>query len=673
VKNRKTVIAHPLRKASWYGILGLLFLASCRNGGKSPERMLLRPVIDSAQRIYETSGADAALRYMDAAYATAADKTPRDRINYYYFKFLVGTREHAGADSIMAYADSMLLIIRDHNLEEPLANDYMQALYAKGDALFSRRQYNSAFEYYFRARTIGRSRLTDCEDSFGIFYRRQEVLANTALSYDRAGMTDSALKYFNEALQFISQYEHRYPEKSRDFFGTARGVIYGNMGQLYLRTGRYHEAQPLLEQSIAINTRQGHDNHDAALACLKLAQLYRETGQPERMAAPLQAADTLLRNNPDPDAREIWHRHMAWYYEQERQPAAALMHINRSVALGDSLLRGRKHLDRTDILQRMSIIESQNQIALLKKNNDAKRFFLYFALVMMIMGAVIALLIYLNWRRSRRYIRTLTRLNLKVRQQRNRLQQALRQLETSHKEKDKILRVVAHDLRSPVAGISALTDLLLQDPALTLEQRDNLELIRLACEGSLTLSKEILDATGDFEPEKWAISATDMGRMLENHVGLLRLRAKEKQQEIMLSVPEQPVEVYMSSEKISRVIDNVIVNAIKFSPQDTCIEVCLTAEAEGVLVTVKDQGIGIPAAISGKVFDMFTEAKRYGTTGEKPYGLGLSISRQIVEAHGGKIWFESTPGEGSLFLIRLPYLAKIAPAAAYENGLGQSR
>jgi signal transduction histidine kinase len=81
-------------------------------------------------------------------------------------------------------------------------------------------------------------------------------------------------------------------------------------------------------------------------------------------------------------------------------------------------------------------------------------------------------------------------------------------------------------------------------------------------------------------------------------------------------------------------------------------------ERDGLLILVKDFGIGIPEKIQTKIFDMFTEAKREGTAGEKAYGLGLSISKQIIETHGGNIWFESNDGIGTTFYVYLPFSFK---------------
>jgi signal transduction histidine kinase len=73
-----------------------------------------------------------------------------------------------------------------------------------------------------------------------------------------------------------------------------------------------------------------------------------------------------------------------------------------------------------------------------------------------------------------------------------------------------------------------------------------------------------------------------------------------------------------------------------------------------VRITVEDHGIGIPEDMHDKIFDMFTKAKWAGTAGEQAFGLGLAISKQIVEAHNGSIWFDSKPGKGTTFFVELP-------------------
>jgi two-component system sensor histidine kinase VicK len=137
-------------------------------------------------------------------------------------------------------------------------------------------------------------------------------------------------------------------------------------------------------------------------------------------------------------------------------------------------------------------------------------------------------------------------------------------------------------------------------------------------------------------------------------VELLRFKAAEKGQKILLETPDKQQELLISREKIWRVISNLISNAIKFSPTGETITVKVTNNADAVVISVKDNGIGIPEKLQTEVFNMFTSAQRPGTDGEKSFGLGLSICRQIVEKHNGKIWLESSDGHGTTFFVSLP-------------------
>jgi two-component system sensor histidine kinase VicK len=117
---------------------------------------------------------------------------------------------------------------------------------------------------------------------------------------------------------------------------------------------------------------------------------------------------------------------------------------------------------------------------------------------------------------------------------------------------------------------------------------------------------------------------------------------------------DHPKQLNISQEKIWRVISNLISNAIKFSPNNADIKVKVANGNNEVKISVSDNGIGIPDNIKNDVFNTFTNAKRTGTAGEKSFGLGLSICRQIIENHNGKIWFESNAGKGTTFYISLP-------------------
>jgi signal transduction histidine kinase len=112
-----------------------------------------------------------------------------------------------------------------------------------------------------------------------------------------------------------------------------------------------------------------------------------------------------------------------------------------------------------------------------------------------------------------------------------------------------------------------------------------------------------------------------------------------------------------SSEKLARVAENLLDNAIKFSPRGSDIEVGMSTTRKYVVISFTDKGIGIPAEMLSELFDMLTPAKRPGTEGEKSYGLGLAICKQLVEAHGGTIGASSVAGAGTTLTVLLPLIS----------------
>ena len=146
----------------------------------------------------------------------------------------------------------------------------------------------------------------------------------------------------------------------------------------------------------------------------------------------------------------------------------------------------------------------------------------------------------------------------------------------------------------------------------------------------------------------------EVNSLLNNSIELLRFKASEKHQEIVLDALDTVEQLYINREMIWRVISNLISNAIKFSPVGETIKLKCVNETNHIQISVADHGIGIPDDMKDKVFNMFTDAKRAGTIGEKSFGLGLSICKQIIEKHHGKIWFESKSEKGTTFYVKLP-------------------
>jgi signal transduction histidine kinase len=234
------------------------------------------------------------------------------------------------------------------------------------------------------------------------------------------------------------------------------------------------------------------------------------------------------------------------------------------------------------------------------------------------------------------------------------LEIAYDKLKQSNESKDRILQVVAHDLRTPVGGISTLSQLMIADPSRPeLEKQGYLELIYQSSTQSLNMINELLEGHTNDSGEL-VLSRIDVNALLKNISQLMQHKAGEKQQSIGLNLPQQPVVVDCDAGKISRVIHNLVANSIKFTPSGGKIELTSMRSNGFVEITVKDNGIGIPVSLQQNLFSMSSTVKRKGTAGERSFGIGLSVCKQIMDAHGGKISVISEEGSGSVFVLQLP-------------------
>ena len=146
----------------------------------------------------------------------------------------------------------------------------------------------------------------------------------------------------------------------------------------------------------------------------------------------------------------------------------------------------------------------------------------------------------------------------------------------------------------------------------------------------------------------------DIGQLVGRAVGEVEPLLVAKSIVLRQNLPKEAVSIGMDSERILQVLRNLIGNAIKFTPQEGSIAVSLKPAAGGVEISVADSGPGIAEADRAAIFDKYRQAQAGGAAKIEGTGLGLAIAKQVVDAHGGKIWVESELGEGSIFTFFLP-------------------
>ena len=612
-----------------------------------------------------------------------------DDMNYFVYCAEIYRRDFKDYDKYIAYADSMLIVLDKNGQSPDLQYRYVEAYNMKADALFSKGLYSESYDYYYKAKKLAgetgdtcslsgysyslgmvlyrQQRFVEaaahfiesynesagCKDKFVYFYHRQEILDNIGLCYFNVQKYDSAMVYYRKALAYIGANYMHY-DKPESVYKSAQAVVYGNLADIYLGLKNYDTAEVLLEKSISINLQKGYTNSDAIISQVKLATLYYNRGAPDSMKDVLTLIKAELDTIPDNENKveRSWNRLMWKYYDFEKDSVKAYRYLLAYEVMNDSFIARNKLLMAADVDGRIKNIERQSNINLLKKDNELDRYYLIITVIAIFMALIIIVLVLRNAGKTKRNLTTLTSLNNQVNDQKEKLQIALTELEWKDKDKSRILRSVAHDVMNPIAAIMAFIDILLSGPeTYTDEQREIFGMIKEACTNSLNLSKDILEASVDHTSitREWV----DINKLVANSVELLGFRAAAKQQHLVIT-GDKSVEALVNKEKIWRVINNLLGNAIKFSHENADIIINIASADDKVDISVKDSGIGIPEKNKPFVFDMFTEAKVPGTQGEAPHGLGLSISLQIAKAHNGSIWFESEEGKGATFHLVIP-------------------
>jgi signal transduction histidine kinase len=249
-----------------------------------------------------------------------------------------------------------------------------------------------------------------------------------------------------------------------------------------------------------------------------------------------------------------------------------------------------------------------------------------------------------------------------IQQHSRKLRQIHKQLQQTQQQKDLFVASVSHELRTPMNAIMGLADLIQHDKGLTSDVRSKIEDIQTSGEHLLTIINDLLDHAQMEAGRLQVVKETfNLQETLKIGYQLLKRRAETKPLNYQLRIdPDVPLWVMGDSHRLTQILVNLLGNAIKFTDRGEIELHCALLEAEDntamprLRLSVRDTGMGIPAELQYRVFQSFSQvdssiAGRFGGN-----GLGLSITRGLVEAMGGTIGFESQVGVGSTFHVTLP-------------------
>jgi signal transduction histidine kinase/Tfp pilus assembly protein PilF len=577
------------------------------------------------------------------------------------------------------YAKAIDLILQSLSLKEKIGDsiEIVKSMNNLGALYQMIGDFDKAIELISRSLEIRRHR----NDSAGI----ARTLNNISVIYNKAGQSEMALEQLNEAL-LIYKYL-----KNNDGIAS----VYNNMGTVYQKLEKHDSAQKYFLLSLGLRD-ETIDARSAANTYNNLGMVAQARGDFEKALGHYQKALEIRTAITDRFGLVTvqlnlgaLHRLMANYQKSEQLLLSALS-IAKSENLKEPLQRclvelsllyaelkrfdeayrfSKQALAYKDTIyndelgKRIAELDNQRKTELtyrekeiLRIDNELKTLMIKRKNINFTLSVIFSFLamvvVYLIWIR----LKEKQRLNKSLHETIKQLSISQESLKQANITKDKLFSIIAHDLSSPFNSILGFSDLL-KSEAKHLDANDIEEYathINSAAHQTHQLLKNLLAWASmkqdrmDFKPVKMKLfeAGNDIIQLLDNN-------AKQKNIKSDNRIPED-LTVNADPDMLHSILRNLVSNAIKFTPAGGWLELSATESPAEVIVSVKDNGIGISEQNIALLFDVEKNFTMPGTANEKGTGLGLVLCKEFVEKHEGRIWVESQKGKGSVFFFSMP-------------------
>ena len=241
------------------------------------------------------------------------------------------------------------------------------------------------------------------------------------------------------------------------------------------------------------------------------------------------------------------------------------------------------------------------------------------------------------------------------------LEQQNRAIEEANRLKTEFVSMVSHELRTPLTSIQGFAELLLEGGEIAGEARESLTIVKKNADRLLGLINDLLDVArmeaGRIELHRTSL---DLARLIREVAGSLRPLIEAKRQRLRLDLGDALPAVWADTNRVTQILTNLISNAHRYTPVEGGITVAARRDDRFVRVDVSDTGIGLSPEEQAQLFTKFFRAHDRSPQAAGGTGLGLVITRLLVELHGGQITLSSAPGQGSTFTFSLPTLESAA-------------
>lgn len=238
------------------------------------------------------------------------------------------------------------------------------------------------------------------------------------------------------------------------------------------------------------------------------------------------------------------------------------------------------------------------------------------------------------------------------------LEKALQEIQSVENLKDQFLTTLSHELKTPMVSLKGFLQLIMQE---RIKPEDRQAYLEICWRNLLKLETQInnlLDlARLSHAKDQYEMGPVDLCALVRTEAENLRLLAAERKVRLELGdLPAEPVMVRGNREKLIQLVDNLLLNAVKYNVEDGEVRLGLAQREQAVVLTVSDSGLGIARENMAKIFNRFYQANLTGTGRLEGLGIGLSLVQEIVLLHHGDIRVQSEPGQGTIFTVILERL-----------------
>lgn len=606
----------------------------------------------------------------------SAAKHDTDRVNTYYA--LSRYYWNKNSDSSLFMAQKSLDLAKKIHFEKGVALAYL----TKGVSLVSKGRLPEALECHFQclriSEKLGLTGLSGNEyNNIGIVYSDMEEYDNALFYYKKAydialkqndptkyatfsllvnmgeifkykGKPDSTIAYNKKALPIA--------QGVKDTLGTT--ITLYNIGENYIALKNYELAKEYLNKALALAIKI-KDDEDIAYCHNAFALIYYYTGNYQ---LSLHFANMALKENNKLGIEEISTQIYNTLYLNHQKLGnykEALVFRNLGIALKDSLSGIEKTRAITRVQSSYELEKKQQQIDLLNKtarikqgelkNLELKRNLIAGGALLLLM---IAVLLFKNHHEKKKFIKQLEEQNKDIIDKNEHLEELIL-------VRNRFFSIISHDLRGPVNSVKGMIDYMIDDKMVEEEVAFYVGQISQSLHATSKLLDNLLYwAKSQMDGMQVNTQLFDIQEIIQQNVLLIETRATEKKIKIVAERRQAPQLVFADSIMIDIVIRNIVENAVKFLKASNSVIIDTVEKEQVIVVSIKDDGQGIPLEAQSKIFNKYTSYSSFGTAKEKGSGLGLLLCKELIEKNNGTIWFESVPDQGTTFYFTLPLSKK---------------